>query len=330
MRPSAKTAIRYGMNLVAMVDRHAGRRAAIRTAARFVMTEAAKVPKLAVLLAAQRLRGGEEERITWYSTEIVRALMDLGVNVEPHSVDLDAFNDYVRQSSYPKNYAAGPMDDGGRREQKLLEYFVSLEFLEIRSSDVVIDVASEWSMFPGVVRESIGATVYRQDLCYPAGIHADRIGGTAARMPVPDGFADKLVLHSAFGHFEGVADTEFVGEAWRVLKPGGTLCILPLFMSDRYAILTDPLVNRRGVVWDEGARIVERLWWHNRFGRIYDAAALNRRVLTPGRQFLTTIYRITNAPLAHSAAKLDFALVMRKPNAKSGAASSRGGDPMPG
>jgi hypothetical protein len=38
-------------------------------------------------------------------------------------------------------------------------------------------------------------------------------------MPIPAQFADTLVLHNTFEHFEGSADTDFIAEAWRVLQP---------------------------------------------------------------------------------------------------------------
>jgi SAM-dependent methyltransferase len=214
---------------------------------------------------------------------------------------------------YPRNYAAGPLDEGGFREQKLLEYFVSLQLLAPRAADVMIDVASEWSIFPEVTRRLTGATVYRQDLIYPRGLHGDRIGGSAANLPVPDGFADILVAHNAFEHFEGTADSDFIREAWRVLRPGGRLCILPLFVSDRPCDLTDPLMDRHGVVWDDEAQVVELPWWHNRFGRLYDASGVERRVLQPGSGFSQTIYHVANAHEVHPAISLHFALLMRKP-----------------
>ena len=132
-------------------------------------------------------------------------------------------------------------------------------------------------------------------------------------MPVPEGFADKLVLHNAFEHFEGREDTDSIIEAWRVLKPGGILCILPLLVAERYSIVSDPLVNREGILWDNGAQVIERPWFHNRFARFYDVSALQHRVLEPGKNFDTTLYHILNPRDVHPHAYLHFALVMKKP-----------------
>lgn len=311
-----KVGIRYGVNLIAMVAQQRGYRAAAAAGSRFVKAEISKLPRVARLALLERVRPGRAPRHpTMYSDAIVRAVASLGVELRPYHVDVDAFWAHIAACGYPRNYAAGPMDEGGAREQKLLEYFVSLDLLAVRSGDVVVDVASEWSMFPDVVRKLSGATVYRQDLIYAPGIDGDRIGGSAARMPVPDEFTDKLVLHNAFEHFEGTADTGFIAEAWRVLKPGGVLCILPLAVSDHYSIITDPLVSRRGIVWDEGAQVIELPWWHNRFGRFYDAGALQRRVLMPAGRlgFSPTIYHVMNVKEVHRDAYLYFALVLRKP-----------------
>ncbi len=210
-------------------------------------------------------------------------------------------------------YAGGPLGKGGARDQKLLEYFVSLDLLTLRPGEVIIDVASEWSLFPSVVRRLTGATVYQQDLIYEPGVHGCYIGGSATEMPLPDGFADKLVLHNAFENFEGHDDTDFIHEAWRVLKPGGLLCIVPLYVAPQHTNLTDPLLRRPHLRFDAGARIVEVPWWHNRFGRYYAPATLRERVLEPGQAFETTIYCLENVQEVHPLASLHFALVMRKP-----------------
>ncbi len=309
--------MRYAANRAAIIARQRGFRAAATGLGGLVVSEIAKLARAVHLMMMRRARGDrtEDHHPTLHSEAIVRAVSELGRGLQPYHVDVQAFRAHVAASEYPPNYAAGSLDEGGGREQKLLEYFVSIDLLDIRCTDLVIDVASEWSVFPETLRRIFGATVYQQDLIYPAGLQGHQIGGSAAHMPVPNQFADKLVLHNAFEHFEGRADTDFVFEAWRVLKPGGVLCILPLALMERYTILTDPLVDRRGIVWDDDARIVELPWWNNRFGRHYDAAALERRVLEPGTAlgFVPTIYHIVNVHDVHLRAYLHFALTMRKP-----------------
>jgi SAM-dependent methyltransferase len=165
------------------------------------------------------------------------------------------------------------------------------------------------------VRQLRGATAFRQDLIYPDGIHGDRIGGNAASMPVRDEFADALVLHNSFEHFEGAADSEFVAESWRILRPDGATLIVPIFASDEHTIITDPLTDRRGIQWDPGARVIEIPGWHNRFGRFYSASALERRVLAPARQlgYELELLHFVNVRDVHPLATTYFALLMRKP-----------------
>ena len=93
-------------------------------------------------------------------------------------------------------------------------------------------------------------------------------------MPIGAEFANKLILHNSFEHFEGEADRDFISEAWRVLRPGGEVCIVPLYLSQRYEIFTDPLVDTRDLAWDPGARIARVRGFRNRFGRFYSPAAL--------------------------------------------------------
>jgi SAM-dependent methyltransferase len=311
-----RAGLRYATNLTAMVARQRGYLEAAAVGSRFIATEAAKLPRAAELALKTRSRGelpGEHPPLI--SESIIDDMRGLGVDSPTYQVDVAAFRRHVAACGYPRYYAGGPLDEGGFREQKLLEYFVSLQLLAPRAEDVMIDIASEWSIFPEVARRLTGATVYRQDLIYPPGVHGDRIGGSAAKLPVPDDFADILVAHNAFEHFEGTADSDFIREAWRVLRPGGKLCILPLFVSDRPCDLTDPLTDRHGVVWDDEAQVVELPWWHNRFGRLYDASGVERRVLRPGNGFTQTIYHVTNAREVHPGVALYFALLMRKPAA---------------
>jgi SAM-dependent methyltransferase len=309
-----RVGLRYFANLITRVIHQRGYLTAVFVISNFIITEIMKIPRMVRLLLSGELCARKARKnIVLYSNTILKNLSNLRVDIEQYHINLDAFNAHVSAYNYPYNYAAGPMAEGGMREQKLLEYFVSLDLLTIQSTDVVVDVGSEWSIFPEVLQRLSGAKVYRQDIIYPDGINLDHIGGNAATMPIPKEFFDKIVLHNFFEHFEGTGDTDFIREAWRVLKPGGKLCILPLFIGEQYSILTDPLVDRKGIVFDDDAEVIEWPWWHNRFGRIYDVDAFERRVLNPGIEFHTIIYHIENLQVINQLVYLHFVLIMEKP-----------------
>ena len=310
---AVKVGARFAANKISMARRD-GYRAAGGVAVRLLATELRKLPRLPrVVVSARSSASGEHP--TGYSEAILESLKQLPVEFRPYVIDSNKFQSHVRSFGYPRAYAAGPLDEGGNRENKLLEYFTSLEILDVQPREVIIDVASEYSIFPAVARQTYEAILFRQDLIYPPGIHGDRIGGDAAAMPVSDQFADALVLHNSFEHFEGSTDSDFVAESWRVLKPGGAVFIVPLFVSERHTIISDPLTGRRGVVWDPEARVVELPGWHNRFGRFYDAPALEKRVLSLARArgFELEILHFANVRDVHPRATTHFALVMRKP-----------------
>jgi hypothetical protein len=316
------TAARYFVNTVNLARQQEGWRAGAATAVGLSAHEARKVPRLLRLrwnARKQQPRGFVEAPVVDVP-ELLRQLADFEIEVQPVTLDREAFARHLQEFAYPRFYAGGPVADGGFREAKILEYFLSLQLLPIAPTDVVIDVASERSVFPNMVGETIGARVLRQDLRYPPGVRGDRIGGSAAAMPVPASFADKLFLHNSFEHFEGDADTTFVAEASRVLKPFGAVCIVPLYLSTRYQILTDPLEDKSGIEWDPGSEIVERIGHHNRFGRCYSVQALVERVLEPAAEhgFHPTIHHFTDVdptspdPLRRAQRGIRFTMVLRK------------------
>jgi len=252
------------------------------------------------------------------SAEVVRDIVDsLEQTPRFHSVSFDpgALRKHCESFRYPRFYAGGAVANGGFREYKIVEYFVSLELTPIDSDDTVIDVASEYSVFPDMVRELFNASVFQQDLIYPPGVHGDRIGGNAAGMDIEPGFANRLMLHNSFEHFEGDADSGFIREAWRILKPGGTVCIVPLFLSSSHTVLTDPLVDQRDVEWDPEGTVVSIIGYRNRFGRFYSLDTLQRRVIEPATQcgFRPTIQYVKNIQELQSGSLLHFALVLEKP-----------------
>jgi SAM-dependent methyltransferase len=162
--------------------------------------------------------------------------------------DFDRFVE-ARDTLYP--LIPGPEEWPSFRptREKILEYYLTLECLQLQPSSVYVDIASCMSLFPNYLAEVIGAEVIRQDLLYKPGkqvvefpralaqegrVSIACLGSNACELPLPDASADALALHCSFEHFEGDSDRLFVREALRVLKPGGKLLIIPFYCGDTY------------------------------------------------------------------------------------------------
>lgn len=258
-------------------------------------------------------RIGHHEHTEADEAQVRSALARAGFDVRPLRVDLDAFMRFRERA----DYARFPLYlDGGRApesHEKALEHYLAFELLRLGPQDVYVDIASQNSPVPDIYARLAGARVVRQDLVYPPGLHGDRIGGDAASLPVPDGFASGMALHNAFEHFEGDSDTRFVAEACRVLRPGGRLVILPLFLAPHYLVQTDPAVwPPGGIAFEPDAEVLCARGWRDRFGRHYDAAHLATRVAGALRGARLTVFRIENAAELHPGIYMRFAALVER------------------
>jgi len=241
---------------------------------------------------------------------IVADLARRGFPVEEIAIDPAAYRAYFAAAGYAERY---PDYYSFNLPEKSLEHFVAAKLLDLGSADVYIDIASEHSPVPEIYARLFGCVSYRQDLAYPEGLHGDRIGGDAAAMPVPDGFATKMALHCSFEHFEGDADVRFVREIKRVLRPGGRVCFAPLYLCDRYGVLTDPAVAvAEQVSFEPDALVYCKPGWANRHGRMYDAAHLESRIRANLAGMQLKLYRIVNATEIDPSCYLQFAAVISR------------------
>ena len=168
------------------------------------------------------------------------------------------------------------------------------KILNLGPHDVYIDVASSrYSPAAEIYETFVGCKVYRQDLTFREGIHGNLIGGNASAMPVPDGFATKMGLHSSLEHFEGDSDMGFIREVSRVLRKGGRMCSVPLFLADHYMIKTDPAAwPKEGIRFDGDALIHKHEGWNCAFGRFYDIPHLRTRLIENAQGLMFTVYVI--------------------------------------
>jgi ubiquinone/menaquinone biosynthesis C-methylase UbiE len=220
---------------------------------------------------------------------ITDELKSSGVSVGNYTISNADFQQYLSQVFYPANYyAAG---EGSRQPvfiEKALEHYVSIDLLKMAKGGTLLDIACSSSPFGEIVAHKYGLTVYKQDLVFPEGIQHPTtetktgiIGGNAAKLPMPDNSVDGMVLHCAFEMFEGDNDSGLIREAGRVLRPGGKMIILPLYLHQDYFIRRDPLSNIWGCRIDDEARVeYRRDFYRVAFSRHYSIPAFVKRVVS--------------------------------------------------
>ncbi len=226
-------------------------------------------------LIFMKMAGESDPDNVFEALDIDRVLAGLeqhSIPAEPYHVDWPGFKAFQRENS-------GRFGRWEKSIEKQLEYFISERLLEITSTDTVMDVGSWFSTYPDIISAKYHCKVYAQDLAYPEGIHDEKIGGDASRLPLPDNSISKVALHCTYEHFEGESDSRFIREAGRVLTPGGRLVIVPLYIHQHYTIWTDPsLFDSSRIPVDEGATTYKNLGWNNRFGRHNSPESLQQRV----------------------------------------------------
>ena len=239
-----------------------------------------------------------------------------GIPVEELRLDLAEVRSFVARAGYAtrhKDYYPW------NRAEKSLEHFIAAKLLGLDRGDVYIDVASEHSVVPDIYHDLFGCTTYRQDLSYPPGLKGDRIGGDAAAMPLPAGFATAMGLHCSFEHFEGDADIRFVREAGRVLRPGGRVCIVPLYLNSHHAALHDPAApDAQGASFDDDAVVHLQAGWGNRHGRFYDPGHLDSRIRENLGDLRLRVFHVINPEEVDPSCYVRFAALIDKPWAPPG------------
>lgn len=179
-----------------------------------------------------------------------------------------------------------------RRIRYSLWHHVGVRLGEFERSSTVIDVGAQAGLWGAMIRRRFGCRVYDLDLEYRPGVHGYRIGAPAGSIPLPDQSMTRVVTFCAFNCFEGDDDTAMIKESARLLVPGGKLIIVPLCIGDEYVNLYDPTLIGQVDRLDPGARPAALSGWGNSFGRWYDQAAFDSRILRHAGDFDVEIHRI--------------------------------------
>ncbi len=249
-------------------------------------------------------------------SKIRKKLIDCGFNIVDYRIDKSKYLSYLQKAKY-NNYISyfAFNSKAGNFFEKSLEHFISAELLELNKEDIYMDIANANSPAPDIYQKLYGCKIYRQDLWYPKGIYKNIIGGNAGDMPISNNFCTKMALHCSFEHFEGKSDTLFIKEASRVLKDGGKLCIIPLYLFDRYVIQTDPSVlSKRNISFDKDAILYCAKKWRNRHGRWYDPSHFIKRIQNHMKNLKLTIFYVQNDKKIHESCYVKFIALFEKKN----------------
>lgn len=200
-----------------------------------------------------------------------------GVKVERFRLDVDHLDNWLAENSeLVRHYQAS----GAARTEKCLEHYLTANFCDLKLGMTVIDVAAGSSPWAGLLRQQ-SMEAFRLDLSYPPGVrHAD-IGADATDTSLPDGFTDAMLLHCAYECFQGDADVRLISEATRLLTPGGTLAVTPLYIDDIHFVLTHPECPlAKGAIEPEAKVLVRDDPWKVPFSRHYSPESFTRRVFS--------------------------------------------------
>ncbi|MGA8894555.1 MAG: glycosyltransferase, partial [Planktothrix agardhii] len=241
---------------------------------------------------------------------ISSSFRQLGIEVVDYLVDIIEYQKYFQDAGYLKNFPEYHFC----LPEKSLEHYLAIQLLNLSSSDIYIEVASEAAISPKIYQHLYGVKSYVHSSAYPSGINQDMIGGNVTNLPLSDGFATKIAVHT-FSSFEEDSDMGFIKEAARLLKPGGSVCILPLYLFDKYAVQTDPItaISTGGVKFEEDAMVYCSLGWGHRHARFYDPQHFFDRICRNLNGLKLKIYRIKNAKEVDDSCYIQFAAVLEKP-----------------
>ncbi|MBA7487349.1 hypothetical protein ES707_22912 [subsurface metagenome] len=231
------------------------------------------------------------------------------IRVECLRIAPEKYRAWLQQAHYTRNVYRGNFTE------KTLEHYLTVELLDFKPDNIVIDVASDNSPFVDVIERTTGCQIYEQDIIYTSGIHGRKIGGNAAHIPLPDHSVNKMTLHCSFEHFEGTVDSEFIHECGRLLAIGGQCAIVPLYITERRFHLSNPICRDRDeLIFDADTPIVRDPFWAvARFSRFYDVESFKERIARHLDDSLgATVYFVENEKDVDQSCYVKFMLLLTK------------------
>ncbi|PCJ62021.1 MAG: hypothetical protein COA79_04870 [Planctomycetota bacterium] len=221
-------------------------------------------------------------------------LEELGVTVQEEQIQIEAYERW--KNNFPE-ITSKYKSLGDVSEEKCLEHYITYTYLDLKNSECFLDVAAAGSPFVDILNNK-NINSYRLDLVYPSGIHGKNIGGNACDSGLDDNFVSSMALHCAYECFQGDADIKLMKEAGRILKPKGSMGIIPLYIDEIYYNSTSPFCNQDEIPFDSEAK---KIWRDDTFkvpfSRHYSPEAFYNRILKQTPSSLETkILFFSNLP----------------------------------
>lgn len=226
-------------------------------------------------------------------TTIAKKLNEIGLEVREFTVNPHEYKDYLDKAKYRskrKNIYKNNFPE------KTLEHFIGFKFLNLDKKEVFIDIAGSYSPVADIFKDLSGCQAYSHDIIYPKGIHGNNIGSDAGDIPLPNSSVNGSIAACSIEHFEGIADILWMKEMSRLLKKGGRVIVVPLYLNVFSYTVTDPLcVLDEDIRFDDKIKVYARENYGNRHGRHYSPETLINRLIKPNANSMNfNIYLLQN------------------------------------
>jgi Methyltransferase domain len=204
-------------------------------------------------------------------------------SVTDYAPDPALFQQFKTKAWFPSNYHGG--EAGGVWDEKLLEHWVAGDLLGLwhwGQDDIYVDIAACNSPWAQCLRERLGLSTFAIDL-EPVGSSYRDLPYYRSENATQTTFKDSSItgasLQCAYEMFQGQDDQRLIVELARILRPGGKVVILPLYMHTHYCAYSTPEYYGKGYQ-DPGAKEYIRIDCYGvPSSRKYDALRLKERVL---------------------------------------------------
>ena len=247
---------------------------------------------------------------------IIDQLEGLNIQVKSFEVKIQEYKTFIQEAYYPPFYIETiERRRKGRFSGKALEHYITNIFLNFKNGDVFVDIAGYTSPYVDIVqRSNKGVKIYSLDFVFKKGIHGRQIGADATKTGLPNDFCNKISLHCAYEMFLGRDDVNLIPELFRILKPGGTAIIIPIYMNQQAIICRSLSASSKEKPVPEGEEIIVWRETGTTF-RNYSAQTLKSRVIDMAVKvgFNYEIYSIRNLNDITTQLDSPIFLILNKP-----------------